>query len=137
MQDSCVVTARCDGVVAQVVTVGTCHGEERGLNDAFATVMFLSLRQGANDLFEALDGQINGTLQVLNLDSVLDQASLGESHGQFGVQLVSLLQLHAGVVAGGVNQCVNSRVNIADQADVHTTQALVTGVLSDSYLKLG
>ena len=137
VQDSCVVTARCDGVVAQVVTVGTCHGEERSLNDALTAVVLLSLRQCTNDLFEALDGHVNGTLQVLNLDSVLNQASLGESHSQLGVQLVSLLQLHAGVVAGGVNQRVNSRVNVADQADVHAAQALVTGVLGDSNLKLG
>ena len=137
MQDGCVVTAGRDGVVAQVVTVGTCHGEERGLNHALAAVVLHGLGQLAHNLLEALDGHVNGTLQVLNLDSVLNQASLGESHSQLGVQLVGLLQLHAGVVAGGVDKSVNSRVNVADQADVHAAQALVAGVLGDGHLKLG
>ena len=65
------VTRGRNRFVAQVVAVGTCLGEESGLNNAFATRVSLGLAEIGNHLLEALDRGVNRLAHLGNLILVL------------------------------------------------------------------
>ena len=70
------------------------------------------LRKLTHNLLEALHRHINRTLQVLNLDFILNQAGLRERHRQLGIELIGFLQCNARVVPGGIDQRINGRINL-------------------------
>ena len=81
------------------------------------------LRKLTHDLLEALNRHINRTLQVLNLDLVLNQTGLRERHRQLGIELIGFLQCNARVIPGSINQRINGRINLTHQSDTHPAQA--------------
>ena len=112
VQNRRVIPARRNRVIAQVVAVGTCYREKRCLNHALTTMMCHRLRKLTHDLLEALHRHINRTLQVLNLDFILNQAGLRERHRQLGIELIGFLQRNARVIPGGIDQRINGRINL-------------------------
>ena len=136
VQNRRVIPARRNRVIAQVVAVGTCYREKRCLNHALTTMMRHRLRKLTHDLLEALNRHINRTLQVLNLDFILNQAGLRERHRQLGIELIGFLQRNARVVPGGINQRINGRINLTHQSDTHPAQRLSSGVLRNRNFKL-
>ena len=136
VQNRRIIPAGCNRVIAQVVAVGTCHREKRGLHHALTTMMRHRLRQLTHNLLEALHRHINRTLQVLNLDLVLNQAGLRKRHRQLRIELIGFLQRNARVVPGSINQRINRRINLTHQPDTHPTQILGPGVLRNRNLKL-
>ena len=94
------------------------------------------LRKLTHNFLEALHRHIDRTLQVLNLDFILNQAGLRECHRQLRIELIGFLQRNARVIPGGINQRINGRINLTHQSDTHPAQRLSSGVLRNRNFKL-
>ena len=94
------------------------------------------LRKLTHDLLETLHRHIDRTLQVLNLDFILNQAGLRERHRQLGIELIGFFQRNARVIPGGINKRINGRINLTHQSDAYPAQRLSPGVLRNRNFKL-
>ena len=88
VQDRRVRTAGRDGVVAGVVTFDARAHVEDTFDDAFAATF--GGGQRPHDVFESLDGVVNGQLELRDLEVVLHQTMFTQRRGQDLVVLVRL-----------------------------------------------
>ena len=85
-----VITARGDGVVADVVSQVARVQTEDSLHPAFTTTACHGVRKLTGHRLETHPGGIAGTAQFIDLEIVLDQAQLGERAEQLGVCFLGL-----------------------------------------------
>ena len=85
-----VITARGDGVVADVVAQVAGVQAEDPLHPAFATTACHGVREFAGNRLETHPGGIAGAAQLADLEVVLDQAQFGERAEQLRVRVLRL-----------------------------------------------
>ncbi len=137
VQHGRVVPGRRDGVVAEVVALEAGAGEERALDDTLAAFTADRARQHGDDVLETADRGRHGLAQLPDLVLVLDEPQLAQGLGQGRVLGVRLLEVHARVDPGCVNERVHVQVHVPHQTNAETTQGGVACVLGDRGLQSG